>query len=188
MEVKQCRQCGEIKPLENFRKYYGGRKGTYTTCRQCEKINSRAKYLRAKGEMMNYEEEAELSKIEQLYDAQRACGLQPPSRSNGRSTKLVDDLDGMIATYKGMANQVSERIDNVSPLPPELRKWLSADLIEDPDFYLDEIYEDLKSKFRPVVRIDQATMMPVYDDTYKETLDAILARFNDYEEKYYETN
>jgi hypothetical protein len=188
MEVKQCRQCGEMKPLEQFRKYYGGRKGTYTICRSCEKINSRAKYLRAKGESINYEEESELYRIEMLYDAQRACGLQPPSRSNGRSTKLVDNLDDMIAKYKNMANTAIEQSGTISPLPPELRKWLSTELIEEPDYYLDEVYEDLKAKYRPVMHVDQESMMPVYDDTYKEALETILTRFNDYEDKYYESN
>ena len=188
MSAKQCRQCGEIKPIEQFRKYYGGRKGTYTICRSCEKINSRAKYLRAKGESMNYEEEAELYKIERLYDAQRACGLQPPSRSTGRSTKLVDNLDAMIANYAEMANKSTERISSVVPLPQELRKWLSEPLTEDPDYYLDEVYEKLKAEFRPVIRIDQSTMMPVYDDTYKDAIEAILKRFDEYEDNYYETN
>lgn len=188
MDTKQCRQCGEIKPIEQFRKYYGGRKGTYNICRSCEKINSRAKYLRAKGECMNYEEEAELSKIEALYDAQRACGLQPPSRSTGRSTKLADNLDSMIANYKAMANKTAEHSSTLSPLPPELRKWLSAELTEDPDYYLDEVYEDLKATFRPMLRVDTETMMPVYDDTYKDALEAILKRFNEYEDRYYEEN
>ena len=39
--TKTCKQCGVIKPLEQFRNYYGGRKGTYTVCKSCEKINSR---------------------------------------------------------------------------------------------------------------------------------------------------
>ena len=38
MNAKTCKQCGELKPIEQFRKYYGGRKGTYTTCKTCENI------------------------------------------------------------------------------------------------------------------------------------------------------
>ena len=26
MNAKTCKQCGELKPIEQFRKYYGGRK------------------------------------------------------------------------------------------------------------------------------------------------------------------
>lgn len=186
METKQCRQCGEIKPIEQFRKYYGGRKGTYTTCRSCEKINSRAKYLRAKGEGRNYAEEAELFKIEQLYDAQRACGLRPPRRDDNRGAKLIDNLDEMIGKYKSVANAHIDIPDTVSPMPMELRQWLDAELTEDPDYYLDEVYEDLKTKYMPVLRIDSATLLPVYDETYRAALDKILDRFNDYEDKYYE--
>jgi len=37
--TKICKQSGETKPLDQFRRYYGGRKGTYKTCKFCEKIN-----------------------------------------------------------------------------------------------------------------------------------------------------
>ena len=57
--TKTCKQCGVIKPLEQFRNYYGGRKGTYTICKTCEKINSRVKYLEGKSEL-NDKEKAEL--------------------------------------------------------------------------------------------------------------------------------
>ena len=67
MEVKTCRQCGEIKPLSQFRKYYGGRKGTYKMCKVCERVNSREKYLFAKGDSLRQEEKVELKKI-QLAD------------------------------------------------------------------------------------------------------------------------
>ena len=56
---------------------------------------------------------------------------------------------------------------------------------EEPDYYLDEVYEQLRSKYRPVLRIDTATMLPVYDETHAEVLERILERFNDYEDNYY---
>lgn len=190
MNAKNCKQCGQLKPIEQFRKYYGGRKGHYNVCKMCEKINSRAKYLRAKGESMNHEEEAELSKIEKLYEVQRKAGLQPPTKSE-RNKPLVDDLDAMIAQYQPVepriipvplgAPQVIART-----IPAELQMWLKCDLTEEPDYYLDEVYEDLKSKFRPQTHIDQATLQPVYDDTYKVVLEQILDRFYKYEEEYWD--
>ena len=189
MNVKSCKQCGEIKPLEQFRKYYGGRKGTYTICRSCEKINSRAKYLRAKGESMNYEEEAELYKIERLYDAQRACGLQPPRRSDGRSVKLTADLDSMISSYTERASHATvtdPTLDtSATPTPPELLKWLSDELTEDPEYYLEDVYDELKAKYRPILRVNPESLLPDYDDTYAAVLDRILNKFYDYEEAYY---
>ena len=190
MDVKTCKQCGELKPISQFRKYYGGRRGTYTMCKQCERINSREKYLVAKGESMNLEEEAELDKIHKLYEYQRSMGLQPPNKQVRRAS-LAEDLDAMLGKYKDMAKKavgapsVSVGQD-VSDVPYELLSWLTTDLTADPEYYLDEVYEKLRDTYRPCIGIDKATMMPTYDDTYKAILDKILDRFNDYEDSYYE--
>lgn len=187
MVTKTCKQCGEIKPIDQYRQYYGGRKGTYTVCKACERINSRAKYLEKKGLNATVAEVDELQKIYKLYDAQRACGLQPPRRESGRQNTLVDDLDSMIANYTEQANSIAAvtgHLDTES-LPPDLKNWLTAELTDEPDYYLDEVYEDLKAKYRPIQRIDGSTMLPVYDDTYKAALEAVLDRFNKYEDEYY---
>ena len=57
---------------------------------------------------------------------------------------------------------------------------------EEPEYYQDEIYEQLKAKFRPKIKIDPDTMLPVYDDTYKPVLDKVLERFDNYEDTYYD--
>lgn len=184
--MKMCKQCGELKPVEQFRQYYGGRKGYYTICRACEKINSRAKYLEKKQELTEAER-VELDKIYTLYDAQAACGLQPPRRSDGRSTKLTDDLDAMISAYASRANQVAN-VDptlDTSATPPELLEWLSKELSGDPEYYLDEVYEDLTAKYRPMQRVNPETLLPEYDDTYAVALDKVLNKFYAYEEAYY---
>lgn len=188
MNTKTCKQCGELKPIEQFRKYYGGRKGTYKTCKQCEKINARAKYLEAKGDINRSEaEHEELLKIYRLYEAQRNAGLQPPRTEIGRRTPLADSLDDMIAKYESNP-KVTEVVPEVDGLvvPAELQVWLTCALTEDPDYYLDEVYEELKVKFRPQLRINKDTMLPEYDDTYKQVLETILDRFNDYEDTYYD--
>lgn len=188
MNTKQCRQCGEIKPIEQFRQYYGGRKGTYTICRSCEKINSRAKYIEKKGLNATEVEKVELNKIYRLYDAQRACGLRPPRREEGRSNTLVDNLDALISVYENKANVVSQSADTLdtSATPPELLEWLSCELTEEPDYYLDEIYEELKAKYRPVVRIDPDSLLPVHEEAHSMVLEQILERFNKYEDEYYQ--
>lgn len=195
MNTKVCKQCGQLKPIEQFRKYYGGRKGHYNTCKVCEKINARRKYLVAKGESINWQEEAELGKINKLYEVQRAAGLQPPREASGRSTTLADSLDDMIASYKPAQscvvlerNELGIWINEPSThnVPADLLVWLSCELTEDPDYYLDEVYEELKDKYRPTLRIDKATLKPVYDDTYKDVLDKVLDRFYRYEEDYWE--
>lgn len=188
MNAKRCKQCGEIKPIEQFRKYYGGRKGHYTTCKTCEKINSRAKYLTNKGDKCSEAERTELAKIHELWDVQRAAGLQPPRENTGRKASLSKSLDDMIGKYKQQAEVVREVVQAVGDIsvPAELSRWLTEPLTEEPEYYQDEIYEQLKAKFRPKTKIDPDTMLPVYDDTYRPILDKILERFNDYEDNYYD--
>ena len=187
MDTKACRQCGEVKPIEQFRKYYGGRQGTYTLCMQCERINSRAKYLEKKANKSRAEEN-ELSKIYLLYDAQRACGLRPPRREAGRRKELVDNLDSLIQTYTAKANAVKKapvELDTEGT-PAELLQWLTCELTKEPGYYLDEVYEALKKIYKPVLRIDTETLLPVYDETHADVLDAILNRFNNYEDSFYD--
>lgn len=185
METKTCKQCGELKPIEQFRKYYGGRKGTYNTCKTCEKINARAKYLRSKEELTAVEQ-TELNKIYRLQDIQREVGLQPPSTFSGRSIPLVDSLDEMIGKYKDMATVASVDAGIPQAICHELSQWLVEPLVEEPDYYLEDVYEYLCKKYRPQLRIDTATMQPVYDDTYKKVLEQVLERFYEYEEHYWD--
>lgn len=182
MTAQICKQCGELKPTTQFRRYYNGRRGLYKTCKTCEKINSREKYLRAK-EVLSEAEEQELSKIHELYDAQRAAGFQPPRTKAERTAPLTESLDDMISKYKARVPAASTPD---APVPAELQKWLTETLFEEPEYYQDTIYEALKEKYRPVLKIDQATMLPVYDDTYASVLEAIADRFDTYEDEYYE--
>ena len=188
MDVKTCKQCGELKPISRYRKYYGGRRGTYKVCLDCERINSREKYLSSK-EMRTTEEEAELAKIHALYDCQVKVGLQPPVKQ-GRRKPLTDDLNDMIKKYAAMSAVVAQETPNadavVGTAPYELIRWLTEPLDKEPDYYLDEVYESLKDTYRPCTGINRDTMMPEYDNTYKDVLDRILDRFNDYEDSYYE--
>ena len=188
MDVKTCKQCGELKPISQFRQYYGGRRGTYKMCKGCERINSREKYLSSK-EIRTTEEEAELAKIHALYDCQVKVGLQPPVKQ-GRRKPLTDDLNDMIQKYAAMSATVvkdTPKADTaVDVAPYELTRWLTEPLDLDPDYYLDEVYEDLKAKYRPCTGINKTTMMPEYDNKYKDVLDRILDRFNEYEDSYYE--
>lgn len=172
-QTLKCRQCGEILPESNFRPYYNG-KGRYTVCRSCEKINSRAKYLRQKGDRATDADKKELAQIEQLYEYQRCAGLKPPRRRDEARDGLAE-LKALIDKYKGVAKDG----------PDELNEWLTKELIEEPDYYIDVVYEQLTSKYRPVLRIDQCTLTPVYDETYSDVLSKILERFTEYEDNYY---
>jgi hypothetical protein len=186
MTTKVCRQCGEIKPTEQFRKYYGGRKGTYNTCKFCEKINSREKYLARKesnGTITKAEQE-ELHKIHELWMHQKTLGLKPPRFAKNKSTPISESLDDLVAKYAEQANAVKEVTNE--DIPAELAKWLTAELTEEPEYYQEEVYEALVNKYRPQLFIDKATMMPVYDDTYRALLQQIAAKFDEYEDGYYD--
>lgn len=175
MEAKQCRQCGEIRPISEFRRYYGGLNGTYTKCLHCEKINSRVKYLERKGDKATEADKAELEKLYKVYELQLACGYKPPRRRNAQS----ESLDCIISTLSAKATARAE-------VPAELTTWLTVDLTDVPEYYLDTVYSDLKRKYMPVLRVDTETLLPIYDDTYAKVLEQILDRFNEYEDKYYQ--
>lgn len=182
MVTRKCKQCGEIRPIERFRLYYNGRSGHYTTCKLCEKINSRYKYLSKKSldQTMTDEDVEEFSAINALYAKQRSLGLTPPSHGSKRQS-LLTDIKELSAHYDEMIPD--EGFDG--DMPMELAQWLSCELTKDPDYYQDEVYEELKDKYRPQLRIDAVTLTPVYDDTYKTVLEHILDRFNEYEDQYY---
>ena len=189
MTTKVCKQCGELKPTEQFRKYYGGRKGTYNTCKFCEKINSREKYLARKESSgtITKAEQDELHKINELWMYQMTLGLKPPRFAKGKSTPISESLDDLVTKYAERADAVKEVTnDSNDDIPAELVKWLVAELTEEPEYYQDEIYDALSAKYRPQLRIDKDTMLPVYDDTYRKVLQDISARFDEYEDSYYD--
>lgn len=96
MNTKICAQCGEEKPISSFRPYYGGRKGTYSFCKDCEKIMTREKYLMSKGDRMTIQECDELERIRKLYELRRSAGLKAPRHRNetkhGGATALIDEM------------------------------------------------------------------------------------------------
>lgn len=192
MDTKICKQCGKLKPLSNFRHYYGGRQGTYKTCLDCERINTREKYLRRKSEedRISDKEREELESIHVLYTVQRSAGLQPPrSRQDSSTLELVHSMLDQYAAAERTAAEAALSSDMVIPgsdnVPDELKIWLNKKLTKEPEYYQDVVYEKLREKYRPIIEIDKSTMLPVYDDTYRFVLDAILKRFDEYEDKYY---
>jgi hypothetical protein len=183
--TKVCKQCGAMKPLDQFRKYYGGRKGTYKVCITCERLNSREKYLASKiaCNRATEVEKKELTTIHQIWDDQATLGLRPPRKMSGKSTPL--DVDAIAQVFRGKAQAVKPT-GIPEHTPAELVGWLTAPLTESPEYYQDVIYEQLREKYRPVLSIDPNTLLPVYDDTYKSVLNGIADRFDNYEDHYYD--
>lgn len=78
MSTKVCKFCGQEKSVDNFRHYYDGRRGTYTYCRDCERIETRRKYLKRRGDKCTPEQIQELQEIHALYQARATKGLHAP--------------------------------------------------------------------------------------------------------------
>lgn len=92
MDTKVCKRCGAEKPIVEFRDYYGGRKGSYSFCKTCERIEQRRKYLSSKHELTDAEAE-ELQKINELYAMRQDAGLKVPVRRPERGvTSIVDSM------------------------------------------------------------------------------------------------
>lgn len=92
MDTKTCSRCGVDKPLDNFRSYYGGRKGTYKYCKECERIESRRRYLVGLGGKATLEQAKTLAAIERLYDIRAERGLDVPGRTRADAPISTDDL------------------------------------------------------------------------------------------------
>lgn len=110
METRQCKWCGMLKPIEQFRKYYGGRKGRYTHCKDCERVENRRKYLVGKGDNLTDEHKEELAKINKLYDMRVAAGYTNP-REATKPLGVTDELDAMLkeaAEIYSIDNAVAE--------------------------------------------------------------------------------
>lgn len=90
METKTCKRCGAAKPLTDYRSYYGkGQNGTYTFCKECERIESRRKYLVKLGDSANPKQREALVAIERLYAERARKGLAVPKP---RCTSTTDDI------------------------------------------------------------------------------------------------
>ena len=98
---------------------------------------------------------------------------------------VVDTVLEMMDTYKERSQLLGSVAEEALTAPPELLRWLTEELTEDPDYYLNDIYDGLKETYRPILRIDERAMMPVYDENYSGILDKILERFYKYEDDYY---
>lgn len=196
-EVKRCKQCGLLKDIEEFRQYTYSKKnetgGRFSTCRSCESINSKYMKLKASGE-----DSPEIEQIEKLYNILESQGFHTPlSRlQSTEQPKTTVDLavDKLLRFYGDTPRTVVKPVvvlptETKTDIPVELTHWLnesSEDWIQkglSPEFLQETIYESLKAKYRPQVGFDQEKFVPIYDDTYRDVLNDILRRFDDYEEE-----
>lgn len=161
----RCKQCGTEKLKQDFRLYYNQSGKRYTICLDCERINSRRKYLLKKSGR-TVSEQAELDDIHKLYDLQRAAGLKPPSSRTGHST-------------------LSDQMQQFSTTPADLQEWLDKDLTGTVPEENDAQYNLLKKKYMPVIGLNMETIMPIYDTRFKTQLDDLAEKLENYEDTYW---
>lgn len=185
METKICKQCGEIKPLTQFRQYYKG-KGFYTICKSCESINTRAKYLNGK-EHLSPAETKELGQINELYEIQRGLGLKPPTFKAHKWGSVTEQLPMLLEKYSAKYLELQQAtkglVDDGVVVPYELARWLTEPLDKTPEYY-EDLFDSLAGTYRPVLYVSNENFEPVYNETYARVLDKILERFNEYEDAY----
>lgn len=177
-KIKRCKQCGESKDINEFRDYYNRGEGKYTTCKMCERINSRYKYLRGK-ETLTQDETTERDAILLLYSTQVQAGLKPPARRAGSVS--LDYLQEQI--YKTAQIIPSVAVPDAAPF--ELTRWLTESLDNTTPERNDAVYNKLRDTYRPIIGIDPVSQLPVYDNKYADILDEISKRFDAYEDMRY---
>ena len=134
-------------------------------------------------------------RIEMLYNMLSARGLRVPTKKvpedpNAGVLGTVDKLFAMYGEKPTAATVAATVVAPTSEVPDELQAWLDADPAEwqakelSPEYLQETIYESLKAKYRPQIGVDRDTYLPIYDDTYKDVLNQILRKFDDYEEQY----
>lgn len=161
-------------------------------CKGCERINGRVKYL-ASLQTLPLVLSEELERIYSLWDLQRQMGLEPPNW-NLQSKADNEDLGTQISRMQNKLELIPPAIVEVLGLSSpfvtvsraRLYYWATCELDKNtsPDYYLEDVYDALKTQFRPVIGINTSTHLPLYDDTYMPVLNYILDRFYKFESEY----
>jgi hypothetical protein len=139
-------------------------------------------------------QEEKLEKIAEVYRRLHRAGMHPigayakhvlgttSTRAKSSSAALIDD-------YMAFVDEAFS--DETTDIMNTLKKWLTKELTEEPDYYIDTVYGDLRVRCRcdHVTEEDARERERIgrgFDvkDIYKELLDAVLTRFNAYEDKY----
>jgi hypothetical protein len=187
-KLKRCQQCGEHRNLDQFRQYYNRNKtkkeaAFYKTCKVCESINQRHKYLTSKlnkGTITEAETD-ERNIIEELYETLRAAGLKPPAKK--QESNVVNLVQEMMDKRRADIEAKKEAgIDGDTP--QELLEWLTKDLSGYDPEELERVSERLERTYRPQIGLDPETSLPVHDDKYRGILLNIQERFDEYEDSY----
>ena len=112
-----------------------------------------------------------------------------PSDAVPEKDVTVDNVDKLLQFYN-LDTLSKVTVATSVNTPEELTRWLADDFTKweelglTPEYLQETVYESLKAKYRPQTSVNKETFMPIYDDTYKDILNQILRRFDDFEEAY----
>lgn len=171
----------------------------YRICRDCESINTtyrRAREQYDAGGLPMSESCAlgeTIDKISRLYAALEAKGLQVPEYGVKKKKSAAETAVDKLLAFYGQQPQEQARQSTVDipmeiDIPDDLKVWLEQDVNEwnekglSPEYLQETVYESLKAKYRPQLGYDSERGLPIYDDTFKDVLNQILKRFDDYED------
>jgi hypothetical protein len=189
-----------------------GTEGKLSICKDCENINTIYKramallndnreYFKSDNFATDPKMEkavTDAQKINRLYDTLEARGLHTPRQSQHAEARdpITDSIEKLQAFYDApvqaqRSNAVTFVVPVLAPesIPDDLKYWLDEPFSTwqekglDPEYLQETVYESLKAKYRPQIGVNKETYLPVYDDTYKTQLNAILKRFDEYEEE-----
>lgn len=180
--VQKCKQCGEVKSLSQFRKYYGKLKGHYKSCIDCEKINQRLKYLKRRSDTkpLTESEQREVEGIEELYAVQRSMGLVPPKRRGESEAAVFGLLEAQKARLEERKQEMEETAED---MPEEIGTLLNMSFEAEIPEELQERVDALWEKYRPIIRMEASG--PIYDERYTEYLNKLQSKLDTYEEEFY---
>lgn len=132
-----------------------------------------------------------------MYELLKANGRQPAVYQDQEPVEAapkppsLDAIDTVINFYNTVdpaAPKIPTEIAPISGVPEDIKVWLDTDPAEwstdclSPEYLQDTIYESLRAKYRPLIGYDPAKGLPLYDDTFKDALNKVLRKFDDYEE------
>jgi hypothetical protein len=174
MQTRKCKQCTELKPINQFRRYCqttltGDRsESRYRYCLNCERVNNGYKHAKRTNNLQSMVE------FEACYKLLIAKGGIIPGMS-----QKVSAYDALHETIK-LAQAPKVSTDDITSWT--IDEWLTKDLTQFSfDFINDYVSGPLRDKLKPILRFDQETGQEIRDTTNQDTFNQILYRMDDLE-------
>ena len=138
---------------------------------------------------------ARIDKLEQdlgLADAVPKVPTKPAFIDNTSATQRPEAAP--VVPTENEVYQVASAAVSGKAAPPsieqaraEIVQWLTAELTDEPEYYLDVVYERLRDKWMPVISGTKGFFDEVRaNSALKEDFSKLLRRFEDYEDAYWE--